>query len=198
MLSTDIILALHKDCIVRWHELPIDQPYEGIYGVICQQHAFNFQLWHEEDQARAPNAEDAVIAGVKRRIDKLNQQRNDGIERIDEEIANWLRMRSIEPLASARQNTETPGSVCDRLSILALRIYHLEEQRQDASRPDNIKIALQNKLAIATSQQQDLSQGFTELIDDIATGRKRHQLYRQLKLYNDPNFNPVLYKSTSN
>jgi Protein of unknown function (DUF4254) len=196
MLRTDIVLTLHREATARWHEHPIDQPYEGIYGVICQQHAFNFQLWHEEDQARAPNAADAIIAGVKRRIDKLNQQRNDWIERIDEEIANWLRIRSIEPQGMVRQNTETPGSVCDRLSILALRIYHLEEQRQDPSRSEEIRIALQNKLAIATAQQDDLSQGFTELIEDIAEGRKRHRLYRQLKLYNDPNFNPVLYRSS--
>lgn len=194
LLCVEKVLSLHSEAVIRWHAGPIDQPYQGIYAAICQQHAFNFQLWHEEDQARAPRAADSVIAGVKRRIDKLNQHRNDWIERIDEQLAQGLHDHAIQPTPDARQNTETPGSVCDRLSILALRIYHLLEQFQDDTQSSDIKEALQAKLLIARSQQQDLLRSFRELIDDIESGTKRHKLYRQLKLYNDPKFNPVLYK----
>src|SRR3954466_15062602 len=129
MLSLESITTLHRDCIARWHQQPIDNPYEQFLQIAGEQLSYNYRLWHEEDKARSPTASDTEIAQVKRAIDKLNQQRNDWIEKLDDWITDDLSRGNITPPTSAPQNTETLGSTIDRLSILALRIYHLVEQR---------------------------------------------------------------------
>src|SRR5438045_6446116 len=123
---------LQRECVERWHVEPIDSRYDGLLAVVCEQLSYNFKLWREEDKARSPSASDTEIAQVKRAIDKLNQQRNDWIEKLDDWITEELGRRGVAALASAPQNTETLGSTIDRLSILALRIYHLVEQRDRA------------------------------------------------------------------
>ena len=120
-----------RDCTrkrLRWHACQPDNPYDGLLGTVCQQHQFNYLLWHEEDIARSPDVPDQRIAAVKRAIDRYNQQRNDWIEKIDEALIELLAAESVLPRRDARLNTETPGSAIDRLSIMALRIYHFEEQ----------------------------------------------------------------------
>jgi len=186
---------MHSETVARWHEQKIDNPYEGALQLACEQHAFNYRLWHEEDIARSPSVGDARIAQVKRNIDGLNQRRNDGIERIDDWISDQLEQHGVVPIADAPLNTETPGSAIDRLSILALRIYHLREQleRDDAS-PEHLA-SVERKLKVCHIQQEDLSQALAELLADIAAGRKRHRTYRQFKMYNDPALNPYLYGS---
>ena len=121
------ITRMQRDMVVRWHAQPVDQPCEGLLAVACQQHAFNFLLWHEEDVARSPDVGDARIAQVKRAIDRYNQQRNDWIEKLDDWFTDRLAEAGIDA-ATAPQNTETPGSAIDRLSIMALRMFHLDEQ----------------------------------------------------------------------
>jgi hypothetical protein len=197
MISLEDLTAMHRECIARWHDQPIDNPYEGLLRVACEQLSYNFRLWHEEDKARSPAASDAEIAQVKRAIDKLNQQRNDWIEKLDDWISADLTEKQIAPKADARQNTETLGSTLDRLSILALRIYHLLEQRdrEDASAEHREGVA--RKLAIALAQHKDLTLAAQQLADDLYTGTKRHKTYRQLKMYNDPSLNPYLYKAES-
>jgi Protein of unknown function (DUF4254) len=202
MLEVDRIVDLHRECVARWHKEGADvlskekdERSSGIYEIICQQHAFNYQLWHEEDEARSPDASDTIIANVKRRIDRLNQQRNDWIEKIDDGLAVWLQEAGIQPRPQAPHNSETSGSICDRLSILALRLYHLEEQRGRADLSAELRTTLDSKLAIANLQLIDLSTALRDLIADLFSGLKRHKIYRQLKLYNDPNFNPVLYNA---
>lgn len=195
MLDIDSITQLHRDMVVRWHRQAIDQPYEGFQALVCRQFSFNFQLWHEEDIARSPEVGDAEIARVKRNIDRFNQQRNDAIEQLDDWLTERLaELKIVAPLASPL-NTETVGSVIDRLSILALRIYHLDEQttRSDAS-PEHIA-GVERKLAVALAQHDDLSQSLRELVADIFAGRKRHKTYRQMKMYNDPTLNPYLYQA---
>jgi hypothetical protein len=187
------INALHQETTVRWHAEEVDQPLAGFWGVVCLQHGFNFRLWHEEDKARAPEATDARIAAVKRAIDRLNQQRNDAIEQINDCLEAELRARGVRPAADAPLNTETPGSVVDRLSILALRIFHLEEQLQRTDVDEVHHRSVAGKLAICREQQADLSLGLKQLLDDLELGRKRHKNYRQLKMYNDPTLNPYLY-----
>src|SRR5438105_9034139 len=123
MISLTEIGKLHRDCIERWHREPTDNRYEGFLGVVCEQVGYNFRLWHEEDKARSPTATDTEIAQVKRAIDKLNQQRNDWIEKLDDWITEDLARRHVVALESAPQNTETLGSTIDRLSILSLRIF---------------------------------------------------------------------------
>lgn len=195
MLDVKAIMALHGECVVRWHDEPIDLNTSGVMNIITTQFSFNFRLWHEEDIARSPDAADERIAQVKRNIDQLNQQRNDWIEKIDDWITETLNVQGIVTDAEARLNSETPGSVIDRLSILALRIYHLQEQTErDDATPEHISKVAQ-KLAVCHHQQQDLAHSLQELLDDIFSGHKRHQTYRQFKMYNDPNLNPYLYQS---
>lgn len=195
MIKVQHVNELHRETVIRWHQQKIDNSYDGLLGTICQQHAFNFQLWHQEDIARSPAVDDARIAQVKRNIDRLNQLRNDWIEKIDDEITDHLAQRRVAPAASAGLNTETPGSAVDRLSILALRIYHLEEQTQRGEAGEAHVESVTQKLAICLLQQQDLSSSLRQLIDDILAGRKRHRTYRQMKMYNDPTLNPYLYQA---
>jgi hypothetical protein len=181
--------------VVRWHAEAPDNPYDGLSATICQQHQFNYWLWHEEDIARSPDVPDKRIAAVKRAIDRFNQQRNDWIEKIDEALVVLLASESVLPRADARLNTETPGSAVDRLSIMALRIYHLDEQlaRRDIDQIQRSKV--NERLTRCRTQHADLSQSLTELLDDIWSGRRLLKVYRQLKMYNDPTLNPYLYRA---
>src|SRR3989304_2164012 len=179
------ITKLHRDTVSRWHTQEIDNPYEGLLATVCQQHQFNFLLWHEEDVARSPNVGDRRIAEVKRAIDGYNQQRNDWIERVDEELIRELAGRGVLPQARARMNTETPGAAIDRLSILALRIYHLEEQaaRDDVDQSHRLNVDV--KLDRCLEQRADLSQSLGELLGEIFSGRKVLKGYRQMKMDNE-------------
>ncbi len=188
------IVSLHCETVAQWHTFPPDNPHDGFLGTVCQQHQFNFLLWHEEDVARSPDVPDKQIAAVKRNIDRYNQQRNDSIEQIDEALAMQLIAADILPREGARLNTETPGSAIDRLSIMALRIYHFEEQldRRDADQIHRAKA--RQRLDRCHLQHADLSQSLAELLDDIFNGRKMLKVYRQMKMYNDPTLNPYLYR----
>ncbi|TWT88681.1 hypothetical protein Mal64_21680 [Pseudobythopirellula maris] len=191
------ITELQAEAVVRWHVLdgrqhPLDNPYTGLLSVACQQHQFNYQLWHEEDVARRRDVTDERIAQVKRAIDGFNQQRNDWIERIDETLIGSLGAWGVEPVEGARLNTETPGSAVDRLSIMSLRVFHLEEElsRDGVDRAHVEKV--RTKLARCEEQAADLAHSLTELLEDIFAGRKLLKVYRQMKMYNDPTLNPYL------
>ena len=194
MLQVNQITALHRNTTQLWHRQSIENTFHDLQFLICEQHKFNFLLWHEEDIARSPDVGDARIAEVKRAIDGYNQRRNDAIEKIDDELNRELQRRKISPAANARTNTETPGQAIDRLSILALRLYHMEEQleRTDAT-PEHLA-KVRGKLEILHTQHADLSASLQELLDDIFSGQKRLRLYRQFKMYNDPTLNPYLYQ----
>jgi hypothetical protein len=190
----DEITSLQRVTVERWHAGPLDNPYQGLTSTVCQQHQYNFQLWHQEDIARSPDVGDRRIAEVKRAIDRFNQQRNDWIERIDEELITLVTNEGVVPDHAARLNTETPGAAIDRLSIMALRIYHLEEEaaRHDASALHRSKVS--ERLDCCFAQHADLSLSLVELLDDIFAGRKLLKLYRQMKMYNDSTLNPYLYR----
>jgi len=185
---------LHRESVVRWHRTAPDNLYRDLLAVVCQQHQFNYLLWHEEDVARSPDVPDARIAQVKRAIDGYNQQRNDFIERIDEALLGVLAEAGATPGADARLNTETPGSAVDRLSIMALRIYHLQEQLQRRDVDQAHVERVQERLERCTLQQADLSSSLAELLGDLVAGRKLLKVYRQMKMYNDPTLNPYLYR----
>lgn len=193
MIDVREITALHKTTVAAWHERAIDNPCEGLLRLVCFQHQQNFRLWHQEDIARSPDVGDMEVAGVKRAIDKLNQQRNDLIERLDDFLIADLSASEVRPGDDARLNTETPGSTIDRLSILSLRLYHMEEQarRGDASESHSAKV--KTRLQVLGEQHRDLSNSLVELLDDLFAGRKRLKVYRQFKMYNDPTMNPYLY-----
>ena len=193
MIKVENIVKLQTDTVERWHQEAIDNPYRGFESKICQQHSFNYQLWHEEDIARSRDVTDAEIARVKRSIDGLNQQRNDWIEKVDDEITIAVEQAGVVVDANTPMNTETPGSTIDRLSILSLRIYHLKEQLERDNVSQEHLDSVQQKIAICLLQQDELSNALQQLLDDIFAGNKRHRTYRQLKMYNDPALNPYLY-----
>lgn len=199
MIDISEVLTMQSDTVAQWHQNPIDNPFEPTHGkeaiqsIACQQHQFNYLLWHEEDIARSPDVSDAQIAQVKRNIDRYNQLRNDWIEKLDDWITEDLERRSIQPLSTAKLNTETPGSAMDRLSILALRIYHLDEQLQRTDVDQSHRDKVMTRLAICRLQRDELSNSLRELLADIYAGLKQHRTYRQFKMYNDPTLNPYLY-----
>ena len=193
MIDVRAITELHQSSVARWHHGPIDNPHEDFLALVCRQHECNFLLWHQEDQARNPDATDATIAAVKRAIDRLNQQRNDAIEALDDFLLRNLAAWSTRLRPRARLNTETPGSAIDRLSILALRIYHMEEQAGRADANDGHRAQAAAKLAILRQQHQDLAKSLGQLLKDILAGRKELRVYRQFKMYNDPAMNPAIY-----
>jgi hypothetical protein len=195
MIDVYTILDLHENTVAEWHKGEITNPYEGFWQVVCLQHQQNFRLWHQEDIARCPNVSDADIATVKREIDRLNQRRNDLIERLDDNLLIMLEEAGVRPRADALQNTETPGSVIDRLSIVSLRLYHMEEQACRADATDEHVAKAKARLDILHEQRCDLVRSLGELLTDIFAGRKRLKLYRQFKMYNDPTMNPYLYAS---
>lgn len=195
MQSVLPIIELHRELVRRWHDSEVDNPYDGWLFVVAENHRYNFLLWHEEDIARSPQASDAEIAAVKRNIDRYNQLRNNWIESIDEALQRQLEDAKVAPQPGARFNSETPGATIDRLSILALRLYHLNEQleRPDASAEHLARVS--QKLAVAQQQHVDLKQALSELLEDLWAGHKRMRLYKQLKMYNDPTMNPYLYNA---
>lgn len=193
MIQIDQVLKLHEDTVAQWHVDPIDNPYDQPLQLVCLQHSFNFQLWHEEDIARSRDVSDAEIAAVKRNIDGFNQNRNDHIEKIDDWISDWLLRAGHNLEIDAPMNSETPGSMIDRLSILSLRIFHMHEQLERDDVDQEHLASVQRKLRICYDQRQDLATCYTEFIADVLAGRRRHKTYRQFKMYNDPTLNPYLY-----
>ena len=147
--------------------------------------------WHLEDIIRDPHINPQDALAMKRRIDRSNQDRTDLVEDIDSYFRQTY--SNVTPLPDARLNTESPAWAVDRLSILALKIYHMNEQvqRQDAS--DEHRAKCQAKLNVLLEQQVDLSTAIDQLLEDIEQGRKYMKVYRQMKMYNDPSTNPILY-----
>ncbi len=191
MLDVEQINQLHRETTIRWHAQAMDNPCEGFLHAACEQHACNFRLWHEEDEARRPDVDDVIIARTKRRIDRLNQQRHDWIERLDRMLLEDIEARGIGPLRDAPLNTETAGSAIDRLSVLALRIYHLERAGDDDLLDSQTRTEAAARLAICHEQQADLTEALESLWQEVTAGCRRFKLYRQLKLYNDPRFRPA-------
>ncbi|MBN2711121.1 MAG: DUF4254 domain-containing protein [Planctomycetes bacterium] len=196
------IAAWQDSLIEEWHN-PDGTPREpisqigsenGFYETLREQHRRNCLLWHEEDKARDTNASDSIIADVKRRIDKYNQQRNDRIEKLDELVLGMLIENGNKPAPDAEWNSETPGSIMDRLSILGLKVKHTGVQavRTDASEEHLKKAA--DRLAILKLQRADLTTALARLLAALAAGKKMMKLYKQFKMYNDPEWNPAVYR----
>ena len=147
--------------------------------------------WHLEDIIRDPAIDPAKALDIKRWIDRSNQERTDTVEYIDSFLLDHF--KDVKPLEGARVNTETPAWSIDRLSILALKIFHMREQ---ASRPDASREHIQkcsDKLNVLLMQREDLTKSIDELLEDFASGKKVMKVYKQMKMYNDPSMNPVLY-----
>ena len=203
MLSADAIVELHDRGTGAWHQKTIttgedidsgDWADDVWLNAVARQHRANFDLWHIEDEARTPGASYADLARVKRNIDQTNQLRNDLAEGLDCTLLSWLEPRHL-PNVNAPLNSESPGLMIDRLSILALKIYHTREEaeRTDAE-PGHVERNL-NRLAILETQRKDLAGCLDELWRETLAGTRQFKLYRQLKMYNDPSLNPAMYRN---
>jgi len=194
---------VQEEAVASWHrqepvfpsEPPQAEDGAGFLDTLGRQHWCNFRLWHVEDRARRKDAGAELIADCKYAIDKLNQERNDLIERLD-----LFLVRSLEPIVPSapvggrpRFNTETIGVALDRASILALKIYHMREQAERGGVTTDFVAECQRKQAVLTEQRLDLCQSVDDLVEDYAVGLKRPKVYYQFKMYNDPRLNPELY-----
>jgi hypothetical protein len=192
MLDALLIARMQDEMTEALHttdgELEIEMGADGMMALAMAQHRANFELWHEEDKARAPEASDAEIARVKRAIDVLNQRRNDLVEKMDAWLMERLEQNDAGPLHS-----ETPGLMIDRLSILALKIYHTREETQRASAMEAHRVRNKARLALLVEQREDLATCLDSLWAQVLGGTRRFKLYRQMKMYNDPELNPAVY-----
>ncbi len=192
MLDALLITRMQDETTIALHEarveLDVEAGTDGLMALATAQHQANFDLWHEEDKARVPETPDAEIVRVKRAIDRLNQRRNDLVERMDLRLMEGLRQSPEAPLHS-----ETPGLMIDRLSILALKIYHTHEETQRESATAEHRLRNRERLALLTEQREDLAECLDALWAEVLAGTRRFKLYRQMKMYNDPELNPALY-----
>jgi hypothetical protein len=210
-LTSQQVVALH-DALLAAPGWPDEEPppraaaagadAAGLWRWLQTNHRFNCSLWAEEDLARRTTVADAEIAANKRAIDRFNQARNDATERVDEVLLVALGLvdaasartdapRSTVP-PGARLNSETAGSMIDRLSILALKIHAMRAQTGRRDVDEAHREASRGKLARLVQQREDLAGCLDALLADAAAGRAYFKVYRQFKMYNDPRFNPVL------
>lgn len=172
----------------------INNPYElnTIESILYKKNWIDTVQWHFEDIIRDPQIEPEAALTLKRKIDKSNQERTDLVEQIDDYF--FSQFNEVVPLPTATLNTESPAWAIDRLSILVLKLYHMEEEvnRSNASADHIIKC--QQKLAVLLEQKEDLMTAIDQLLADIKIGKKYMKVYRQMKMYNDESLNPVLYK----
>ena len=199
MTFTEHCNAIFNQAINDYHvtdniDTPINNPYnrESIDNRLYLKCWIDTVQWHFEDIIRDPHIDPIEALQLKRRIDRSNQDRTDLVEQID----SYFRQKysTVNVLPDARINTESPAWAVDRLSILALKIYHMREQAERADASPEHRKKCQQKLNVLLEQQVDLSTAIDQLLEDIEAGRKYMKVYRQMKMYNDPATNPVLYK----
>jgi len=192
MLDALLIIRMQDEMTAALHEIENEVAFEtgadGLVALAMAQHRANFELWHEEDKARVPDVPDSEIVRVKHSIDVLNQRRNDLVEKMDLWLIDRLAQDSVAPLHS-----ETPGLMIDRLSILALKIYHTREETHRMSATAEHRSRNVDRLALLEEQRDDLAGCLDVLWSEVLAGKRRFKLYRQMKMYNDPELNPAVY-----
>jgi hypothetical protein len=204
MLNAKEITRMQDEATLSWHQEPQlpAQPVlipsvlassEGLLELALAHHRSNFDLWHEEDKVREPNVSDVAIARLKHSIDAINQKRNDLVEALD----RLLLAAAGEQTPTAPLHSESPGLILDRLSVLALKIYHTDEERRRTTASDAHRYRNLNRLALLEEQRDDLTACLDELWRQVRSGTRRFKLYRQFKMYNDPELNPAIYNHKS-
>jgi len=182
---TDYHLQDHVDAVRP-------EKYEGLKELLYLKNWIDTVQWHLEDIIRDPAIDPAELVAIKRRIDASNQHRTDTVEQIDEWIFNSL--EGIQPSGNAKLNSETPAWLLDRMSILQLKIYHFAEQLERKDAGESHLASVRQKLYVLQVQEEDLALAYNELMSDLRSGQKYMKLYKQMKMYNDPNLNPIFYE----
>jgi hypothetical protein len=193
-LRSSQITTLHDRCTAAWHqESPaVAASITGFDRVLTEQHLANFELWHAEDAARAPEATDHDLASSKHFIDRVNQRRNDLTEHCDVLLLASLHARNL-PAAGAELHSESPGLILDRLSILSLKLFHTRQEIDRREAPAGHRERNLERLQILTEQRDDLATALDRLWQQVLEGQRSFKVYRQLKMYNDPTLNPAVY-----
>ena len=191
-ITAGALRAFHDATVATpgWPASQAPKHPDGAWHWIEANHRFNALLWHEEDLARRVDAPDADIAANKRAIDGYNQKRNDAIERIDEALL--ARIVAVVPAPDAWHSSETAGSIVDRLSILALRIFHLGREAERGDATDSQRAQWRERHARLHAQRHDLDECLDRLLAGAVSGRAFWKVYRQFKMYNDTELNPYL------
>ena len=193
-LSNRIFQAATRDYHLKDDvNAPIKNPYERmtIEYYLYLKNWIDAVQWHLEDIIRNPHIDPVEALALKRRIDKSNQDRTDLVEMIDSYF--YDQFKSVHPQADAVINTESPAWAIDRLSILELKIYHMTIEAERADAPEEQRKKCGEKLAVLLEQRKDLSSAIDQLLSDIQEGKRYMKVYKQMKMYNDPSLNPVLY-----
>jgi hypothetical protein len=192
------ITALQDHCTAAWHrEVPaVEASVTGFERTVAEQHLANFELWHAEDMARAPDASDQDLARIKHFIDRANQRRNDLTEQCDVFLLNFLSQQNL-PAPGAELHSESPGLILDRLSILSLKLFHTREEIDRPEAPPGHAERNLQRLRILVEQRDDLAAALDRLWQQVVGRERRFKLYRQLKMYNDPALNPAVYSPQS-
>ena len=190
LIDVAAIASLQRECIILWKEKGITLNHSDFYRLVEENHAFNFQLWHAEDRARRDDAGHEWVCLAKREIDQCNQQRNNRMESMDE----WL-FTALKPAEHTQcaVHSETPGMMIDRLSILALKAYHMALQTHRNDVDDAHRQLCKAKFQVIEAQQQQLLSCLTSLLDEVKNKTRTFRVYHQFKMYNDPSLNPELY-----
>jgi len=200
MNFTELSNTIFRRAVADYHvtdhvDAPVPNPYEegSIEHELYCKAWIDVVQWHLEDIIRDPHIDPVAALALKRRIDVSNQNRTDRVEHIDSYF--WNQYHHITPLPDARINTESPAWAIDRLSILHVKIYHMqiEANRTDVSEEQHDKCA--HKLAVLMEQLDDMTTSINQLLEDYQAGRRIMKVYRQMKMYNDPNLNPILYQN---
>jgi len=187
------LAARQTELTARWHQVTPAAGGDGFVRLLEENHLRNFALWHEEDVARRDDLGFEAVYRAKRNIDRYNQERNNFAEEMDKAVVAAL----TPPESGCPRNSETPGMMIDRLSILALKEFHMHEEtvRTEATAAHREKCG--EKLARIRRQRADLTGCLAELLADVAAQRRTFSAYFQFKMYNDPALNPQLYRNAA-
>ena len=195
MIDVQKVLGLQKSEISEWHEEITNKEESLPWKFIEENNQYNFKLWHEEDIARIREIDPLRIVEAKRNIDQYNQARNNAMEKIDEWILNYLDMAGV--LTAEKLHSETPGMMIDRLSIMQLKRYHMEEETLRADASEEHKAKCFGRVNVLDEQIADLSNCLKDILEQLSSGALKFKVYRQFKMYNDPSLNPQLYKKNN-
>ena len=197
MLAKEI-KEIFKESIIDYHitdnidaEMPQKYTESNFKKLLYLKNWIDTVQWHLEDIIRDPKNRPDFLVAIKKRIDESNQFRTDTVEQIDELL--FENLRNASKIENPRLNSETPAWLLDRMSILQLKIYHFREQIERKDADENHLNTVRHKLMILEIQEKDLELCYDQLIEDLEAGRKYMKLYKQMKMYNDPNLNPVFY-----